>query len=203
LPDVRAIVGYLRERDDIDASRVALIGHSEGGLIAPMAATDPSLGAIVLMAGPAWTGRRVLNSQLRAQMDANLSLSEAAKDSIVAQRLAQTEATAAPWMRFFLEYDPLETARRTKAPVLLLQGATDRQVTWEQADELASAFAAGGNPDVTLRIFPEVNHMFLDDPVGDVSGYHLFPSGEMNREAVRLLSERLAERLSIRAKPGA
>jgi uncharacterized protein len=201
--DVHAIVGYLRARHDIDASRVALIGHSEGGLIAPMlAAADPSLGAIVLLAASAWTGRRVLNSQLRAQLDANVSLSEAAKDSSAAQRLAQIESTAAPWMRFFLEYDPLETARRTTVPVLLLQGATDRQVTQEQAEELAGAFKAGGNPDVTVRILPEVNHMFLDDPDGRVSGYHLLPSGEMNRETIRLLSEWLSERLRTRSPAG-
>jgi uncharacterized protein len=120
---------------------------------------------------------------------------------MVAQRLAQVESTAAPWMRFFLDHDPLETARRTKIPVLLLQGATDTQVTRDQAEELAGAFKAGGNLDVTVHILPEVNHMFLDDAEGHVSGYHLLPSGEMNREAIRLLAEWLSQRLRVRSEP--
>src|SRR5690606_1452342 len=33
--DVRAGVAYLKSRDDVDAAAIGLIGHSEGGLIAP------------------------------------------------------------------------------------------------------------------------------------------------------------------------
>ncbi|NIR43418.1 MAG: dienelactone hydrolase family protein, partial [Gemmatimonadetes bacterium] len=52
--DVQAAVRYLRGRPEIDPSRVALIGHSEGGIIAPVvAAEDRELAAIVLMAGTA------------------------------------------------------------------------------------------------------------------------------------------------------
>jgi uncharacterized protein len=200
--DVRAIVAYLRSREDIDESRIALIGHSEGGLIAPMlAASDSAVAAIVLMAAPAWTGRRVLQSQLRVPLDANPSLSESAKDSVVALRLAQIESTAAPWMRFFLEYDPLATARRITVPVLILQGATDTQVTQEQATELEAAFRAGGNTDVTVHVLPRVNHMFLDDADGRASGYHLLPSGEVNREVLHVLSEWLSRRLSNQSRP--
>ena len=47
--DVRAGVAWLRAQPEIDGSRVGLIGHSEGGLIAPMvAAEDPELAFIVL-----------------------------------------------------------------------------------------------------------------------------------------------------------
>src|SRR6185369_16052339 len=51
--DVRAQIEYLRHRGDIDPRRIALVGHSEGGMIAPMvAASDPQIAAIVLMAAP-------------------------------------------------------------------------------------------------------------------------------------------------------
>lgn len=195
--DVRSIISFLRTRNDIDANRIALLGHSEGGLIAPMiAASDPSLRSIVLMAAPAWTGRKVLDSQLRAQLGTNAALTEAQRDSMATQRLAQIEATAAPWMRFFLDYDPLETARRTSIPVLLLQGATDRQVTVEQAEELAAAFRAGGNRDVSIHVLPGVNHLFLDDQDGHTRGYQRLPSGDLSREMLRHLSEWLSARLS-------
>src|SRR5205085_4972136 len=42
--DVRAEVSYLRSRPEIDPNRIAIVGHSEGGIIAPMvAATDPQI----------------------------------------------------------------------------------------------------------------------------------------------------------------
>jgi pimeloyl-ACP methyl ester carboxylesterase len=64
--DVIAIVNQLRERDDIRGDRVGVIGHSEGGLIAPMVAVkDPKLHFIVLMAGPGVSGREILLKQSR------------------------------------------------------------------------------------------------------------------------------------------
>lgn len=67
--DVAAGVAYLRSRRDIDARRVALLGHSEGGLIAPLVARgDPALAGIVLWAGPGVTGREVVAEQTRAIM---------------------------------------------------------------------------------------------------------------------------------------
>lgn len=57
--DFREGIAYLRTLREIDGRRIALVGLSEGGAIAPMiAATDPSLRGIVLLAGPASTGRR-------------------------------------------------------------------------------------------------------------------------------------------------
>jgi len=51
--DAQAGVTYLRSRADIDLGRVGMVGHSEGGMVAPMvAARLPELGFIVLLAGP-------------------------------------------------------------------------------------------------------------------------------------------------------
>lgn len=51
--DVEAGIEYLKTRDDIDFNSIGLIGHSEGGLIAPMiAASRKDIGFIILLAGP-------------------------------------------------------------------------------------------------------------------------------------------------------
>jgi pimeloyl-ACP methyl ester carboxylesterase len=50
--DTAADVAFLRKRADIDPARIGLIGHSEGGIVAPkVAARDPKIAFIVLMAG--------------------------------------------------------------------------------------------------------------------------------------------------------
>ncbi|HEY4077591.1 MAG TPA: alpha/beta fold hydrolase [Rhizomicrobium sp.] len=64
--DAQAGVTHLRSLKIIDAKKVGLIGHSEGGLIAPMvAAKDPQLAFIVLMAGPGLKGEDILLMQQR------------------------------------------------------------------------------------------------------------------------------------------
>ncbi|HEX7090561.1 MAG TPA: alpha/beta fold hydrolase [Longimicrobiales bacterium] len=59
--DVLAGVAYLKSRDDVDTAAIGLIGHSEGGLIAPMvAAESDDVAWIVLMAGPGLPGDSIL-----------------------------------------------------------------------------------------------------------------------------------------------
>ncbi|WP_255336358.1 S9 family peptidase [Methanosarcina sp. KYL-1] len=70
--DVLAGVEYLKSREEIDPDRIGLIGHSEGGLIAPIAAVrSPDVAFIVLMAGPGLTGEEIilLQSRLIAETD--------------------------------------------------------------------------------------------------------------------------------------
>lgn len=62
--DVLAGVEYLKHRVEVDASQIGLIGHSEGGLIAPMvAAQSHDIAFIVLMAGPGVLGEEILYEQ--------------------------------------------------------------------------------------------------------------------------------------------
>ena len=59
--DARAEVEYLRARRDVDRTRIGLIGHSEGGLIAPLlAAGRKDVAFVVLMAGPGVPGDSLL-----------------------------------------------------------------------------------------------------------------------------------------------
>ncbi len=62
--DVEAEVNYLKARKEIDAKRIGLIGHSEGGLIAPMVANnDKKIAFVVLMAAPGLSGDKILVRQ--------------------------------------------------------------------------------------------------------------------------------------------
>jgi hypothetical protein len=196
--DVRAALAYLRTRRDIDGTHLGLVGHSEGGMIAPMvAATDPALRAIVLMAGPAHTGRAILKYQQEYAADSMLHLSGVRRDSAVQDMARKLDSVAAaePWVHFFLDYDPIATAKRVKQPVLIVQGATDRQVTPEQAVELAAAFRAGGNNDVTMKPFPSTDHLFLADPVGNPSGYAGLPSKNVRVDVLGTIADWLAAHL--------
>ena len=63
--DVEAAIQFLRTRSDIDSQSIGLIGHSEGGLIAPIVAQEEanSVSFVVMLAGPARRGKEILLSQ--------------------------------------------------------------------------------------------------------------------------------------------
>ncbi len=196
--DIRAGVAYLRTRDEIDPARIGLVGHSEGGIIAPMiAATDPRLRAIVLLAGTASPGRAIVMQQNMLVIDSVQHLRGATRDSAIAlaSRGMDSVARAQPWMQFFLTYDPAEMARRVTTPVLILQGERDSQVPPSEAAKLAAAFRAGGNTQVTVRLFPETNHLFLADANGafyDAEGrlrYGTLPSLHVRPEVLGAIAD--------------
>jgi dienelactone hydrolase len=168
--DIRAALAWLRTRTDIDANRLALVGHSEGGMIAPMvAASDPKLRAIAIMAGPADKMLDIILSQNKWVADHNPKFTQAQRDSVLAEArvMLAPEKQISPAVKFWTSYDPAPTARQVKTATLILQGATDRQVPVENANRLAALIRSGGNKEVTVRIFPATDHLFLADSTGD------------------------------------
>ncbi|GGD29360.1 alpha/beta hydrolase family protein [Hyunsoonleella pacifica] len=70
--DVEAAFHYLRRRKDIDTNKIGLIGHSEGGLIAPIVATNnTNIAFTVLLAGPGVDGGKILQTQSRKMLELN------------------------------------------------------------------------------------------------------------------------------------
>jgi len=202
--DIRAALAWLRTRKEIDGTRLGLVGHSEGGLIGPLvASTDASLKGIVVLAGPAYTGNDIIHFQLRNGVNHDTSIAAAKKDSAYRATLATFDSTAqrSVWTRFFLTYDPIPTAKKVKVPTLILQGQTDQQVTFEQAEKLGAAMRSGGNRSVTVRVFPELNHLFIHDPDGNPAGYTKLPTNKMSSEVLGALADWLAVTLSANA-PG-
>ena len=62
--DALAAVAYLKTRDDVNPAGIGLAGHSEGGVVAPIAAArSDDVSYIVLMAGTGVNGERILYAQ--------------------------------------------------------------------------------------------------------------------------------------------
>lgn len=213
--DVRAQVAYLRTRKEIDPKAIAIIGHSEGGVIAPLvAASDPQIAAIVLLAGTAERGDKVLLYQMNYPLEKNTKLTEAAKakeraehQRILKIMLEGGDTSRLPplfrfqWTKTFATYEPLTTIRKVRQPILILQGALDRQVTADQAELLAKAARDSGNNDVTLRVFPNLNHFFLPAKTGDESEYSSLQTGVIGDDVIRAIGDWLQFKLQ-RGVPG-
>jgi len=64
--DVESAITHLKSRNDINPNKIGLIGHSEGGLIAPIIASkNNDVAFIVLLAGPGVNGAKILETQSR------------------------------------------------------------------------------------------------------------------------------------------
>ncbi|WP_194834618.1 S9 family peptidase [Nocardia sp. XZ_19_369] len=90
--DAAAGVGFLRGRPDIDPARVGLLGHSEGGYLAPMVAARPDSGVafLILMAGPGVSGADVLVEQTRL-----ITTASGAPADVVDKQVRETAELAA------------------------------------------------------------------------------------------------------------
>lgn len=189
--DVRAVLAYLRARQDIDGGRLVLIGTSEGGLIAPMvAAADSAIRGIVLIAAPARSLREILPGQVRHNVVTDPSIPREARDEATEAMLSRWLALAdGPWLEWALDYDPLPTVARVTQPTLIVGGEHDWQITPDQAYELALAMRAAGNDSVTVRVFPDVNHLLLADPDRHPGEYEDLPSMAVVPEVLGCVTE--------------
>ena len=64
--DVQAGIAFLKDRGEIDPARIGLIGHSEGGIIAPLVASrSDAVAFVIMLAGPGVPGDEILYLQTK------------------------------------------------------------------------------------------------------------------------------------------
>lgn len=157
------------------ASCVWLIGHSEGGLVALVAAQEvEGLCGLVLVAAPGRPVGDVIKAQLRVN-PANFVLvpsADAAIDALAAGRRVDPATLPQPLLGLFnpalqgflislFSYDPADLAAKVKLPLLIVQGGRDTQVPVADAERLAAA-----NPAAKLVVLPDLTHVLKDVPDG-------------------------------------
>ena len=201
--DAEAAVRFLRSLPEIDPRRVGLVGHSYGGEIAPMvAAEDPSVAAVALLAAPARTFRETVRYQNKYRIENDPDVPAEAREAVLAESMRQqalnVAASTEAWRRSIQDRDPLPTARRLRMPVLILHGLTDRAVDPEDARMLERAIREAGNRNVELRLFPGVNHHFQHDAVGAREGYDTLPRQDLAPEVLEALCSWLGATLRQR-----
>jgi pimeloyl-ACP methyl ester carboxylesterase len=162
--DAKAELDWLRTAPSVDARRVGLVGHSEGGLIASMLAADSKdVAFIVLLAGPGLPGDELL--VLQGAAIARTGMLKAQADAAINPLLS-------PWFRFFLSADPRMFLERARCPVLALNGSKDLQVApKENLAAIEAALGKAGNAHFAVRELPGLNHLFQTAGTGLVAEY--------------------------------
>ena len=188
--DVIAVVKWLAKRDDVDARRIALVGHSEGAMIGMLAAgREKKIGSLVLMATSGASGADLILEQQVRELE-RLKLPEAEKAQKVAlQKQIQAAVIGGtgweslpedvrkqadtPWFRSLLLFDPATVMPKLKQPILIIQGDLDTQVDPRHAEklgELARARKKGAGPVEVVHL-AGVNHLLVPAKTGDVQEY--------------------------------
>jgi pimeloyl-ACP methyl ester carboxylesterase len=210
--DVEAAVKYLQTRKEINRKQIGLIGHSEGGIIAPMvAARSKDVAFIVLLAGTgipgdqllllqqelilkasgiseqAWQSQSLVNRKAfdliiqstdtaRLKLDLTSYLKQILKETPDVKPEIQSEEDfirllitqcVNPWVQYFIKYDPAVALEKVKCPVLAINGEKDLQVPAKiNLEAIQKALSKGGNKKVTVKEFPELNHLFQECQTG-------------------------------------
>lgn len=169
--DAVLAVAALRRTPGIDVNRVFVLGHSQGGMMAPriVQRAEGAAGAI-LLAAPARPLLDILIEQNRrlAGIDGETSVAEQAFiDTLVRQVAAIRDGSAeagdtplgvpAHYWRSVDAVDILAEARAVRVPMLVLHGGRDIQVV--DADWQLWQRGFRRNRNVTLRHYPTLNHL--------------------------------------------
>ncbi|WP_167090207.1 alpha/beta hydrolase family protein [Massilia frigida] len=124
--DIEAGVAFLRSRKDINPQRIGLVGHSEGGIIAPMVAgKDPRIVFVVMMAGNGIRGDQMLLDRTRKRRMAGKSATETERE-LALQKAVFAAVTA----------DATPAERESRARQLYLDARKNYGRAWSP-DELA------------------------------------------------------------------
>jgi uncharacterized protein len=176
IDDVVAAVAMLAKMPEIDKKQIYVLGHSLGGMLAPrIAAQDPQVAGIIIMAGTARPLEKVVVEQV--QYIASLTDPQTPEDK---KQIEKAEAIAAqvasPSLKpndvvdffgalisgsYFLDlraYNPGSVAASLKIPILVLQGGRDYQVT--NADFEVWKTALANDSLATFKFYPAYTHLF-------------------------------------------
>lgn len=180
--DAHALLAALRRLDGVDARRIGIVGHSEGGIVGPVVADeDAGVRALVLIGAGAspfldsvlWQTRDELRREHAApetieaavQLRRTVLTALAAGEELPAMLPASVRddvAPMVPWLRSRLAHDTRAHNRALRhLPILIVQGEHDLATPPADAELLRADLAAGHNADARLVRLPDLDHFLV------------------------------------------
>ena len=174
-----AAVHLLRDHPLVDGNRIFVLGHSQGGTMAPrVAAAEPSVAGLIVLAGATEPLHRSLLRQVRflaalrgpsADPEADPTVRTIAEQVALIDdpdlspstpdHLLPLGVPAQYWLDL-RSYDPVAAAADLDLPMLVMQGGRDYQVT--VTDDLVGwQNGLADRDNVTIRVYPADDHLFF------------------------------------------
>lgn len=180
--DIRECLQYLKTRNEIDSSRIGLIGLSEGASIAHIiAASDKSVKLLVLLSGIGSKGKEIIEFQVKNELIDGRKL----------PKLLKSDKN----LQFLWNFDPLKTAKLIQQPTLIINGALDKNVPPDDGLKLYSAIKSNGNHDVRVEILPDNNHLLLKENGSEKEHKDIYNKNKIPDELLNLILEWIKKRI--------
>ena len=152
-------------RSDPRFGPLLLAGHSEGSLIAALAARElPAAAAVVSIAGAGQKASELIRAQLRGRLPELVEMvAFAALDALASEELIENPPDALtllfrpsvqPYLVSWFRFDPAEVMADLPLPLLLVHGSDDLQVPPDHAALLHAA-----RPDARLLLVEGMDHL--------------------------------------------
>ena len=162
--DALAGIDYLRNRKAF--SKVGILGHSEGGLIAFILGGKKKVDFIVSLAGPSVKGDTLLATQGNRIMILSGQL-----PNMSVKKYRETVAEMNnPWINWFIDYDPSDDIRQTRCPVFALNGDRDCQVISTLCLPAFQRLLPTSKKN-RIKQYPGLNHLFQHSATGVPTEY--------------------------------
>jgi alpha-beta hydrolase superfamily lysophospholipase len=179
--DAVAAVQLLARTPGVDSHHIYVLGHSEGGLVAPrIAQQDKQIAGLIIMAGPARPLPDILLDQytyLESRGSATAAQVAKVKQEVAAIKALTPADSNKPgnllgappsyWLDL-AGYHPATVAQHLTLPMLILQGARDYQVTLTDFNSWKTALSAHTN--VQFHLYPNLYHLFIPVPPSSPAG---------------------------------
>ncbi|MFI0418248.1 alpha/beta hydrolase family protein [Spongiactinospora sp. 9N601] len=171
--DALAGVRLLRRQPGVDPGRVGLWGFSEGGWVAPLAASRSPEVAFLVTVGAGG------HSPERVQVWSNaIHLAHAGVTGARIRPLAVnlTRVMVGAGLFGAAGHEPVPVLARIDRPVLALWGEHERSIPAADSSRIfAATLRAAGNPSHTIKILPGADHGLMRSPDGFIEGDGLVP----------------------------
>jgi uncharacterized protein len=216
--DLRAAVRMMADRKDIDRRRIGVLGHSEGGALALIAAArDDRIAAVALLATVGTSGADLNMYQVTHALERSNRPEAERQNTIELQRQIQQAVLTGkgwetipvppavrrqaetPWFQSFLAFDPAKVMKDVDQPLLIVQGLLDTQVPPDHADKLA-ALASGRKKGGAAEVVKVsgVNHLLVPAKTGEVDEYGSLATAGISREVTDAIAAWLRKTLPAR-----
>ncbi|MDE2978760.1 MAG: alpha/beta fold hydrolase [Acidobacteriota bacterium] len=174
--------------------RIAAADGAPAEMIEELAALQDKGLQIIASDMPRAEAEAALRQVAEEQMAASPETAQLSGEDLEAALSAAVDTNLSPWFRFFIRYDPRPALGGLAVPTLALFGGKDTQVDADQNQSaMEAAFAGAGNRDITVRRFPEMNHLFQTAGTGSPNEYAQIEE-TMAPEVLDLIGSWIAER---------
>jgi dienelactone hydrolase len=196
--DALRAAALLRRQPGIDPRHVYVLGHSQGGYAMPrIMQGDPGLTGVILLAGGARSFEESVPEQTEYLLGLNGPLTELQQKQLDAVRRNPWLAVPAipeSYKADLKGYHPVEMAKSSRIPMLVLQGERDYQVTMKDFALWKSGLA--GRPNVAFQTFPALNHLFVPGE-GKSSPKEYAKPGHVASEVIDAIAAWISPRLLV------